>query len=376
MACTVVLVSSQLITTLSALAYLRSCKINGADLRVLSLERLDQIHSAHAFEKVLVSLAARDGHRCVFEELNALPQEPERLVCDYLLLPRVDHKQGRVLLQRCLPNVVIELGESIGVETKLYSFQARRLRHRSMHQLLGWRPRLKLEHSYLVPLNRDMNQSRMQHFLDCCSYFSAMVGREPSVSQPVRAFVRGEVLLCLPYLKVKKWHLRVEVFGRVKGIKCSPRFQDWQYFLTRVQRYVYSLKTNGTVAPRLFVQAHPKNHQNLELIEQKLIHGLRGVYDLKLEILPCDTPLEIIASSLVSNFPSADMQIAGFGTNILSAAAFLGPQSHSVSLCDERSGGRIKRLWDFCFDVVFSRRELLRQRHVRKALNRLMKAMG
>ena len=376
MACTVVLVSSQLITTLSALAYLRSCKINGADLRVLSLERLDQMHSAHAFEKVLVSLAARDGHRCVFEELSALPQKPERLVCDYLLLPRVDHKQGWTLLQRCLPNVVIELGESIGVETKLYSFQARRLRHRSMHQLLGWRPRLKLEHSYLVPLNRDMNQSRMQHFLDCCSYFSAMVGREPSVSQPVRAFVRGEVLLCLPYLKVKKWHLRVEIFGRVKGIKCSPRFQDWQYFLTRVQRYVYSLKTNGTVAPRLFVQAHPKNHQNLELIEQKLIHGLRGVHDLKLEVLPCDTPLEIIASSLVSNFPSADTQIAGFGTNILSAAAFLGPQSHSVSLCDERSGGRIKRLWDFCFDVVFNRRELMRQRHVRKALNRLMKAMG
>ena len=376
MACTVVLVSSQLITTLSALAYLRSCKINGADLRVLSLERLDQMHSAHAFEKVLVSLAARDGHRCVFEELSALPQKPEKLVCDYLLLPRVDHKQGWTLLQRCLPNVVTELGESIGVETKLYFFQARRLRHRSMHQLLGCRQRLKLEYSYLVPLNRDMNQSRMQHFLDCCSYFSAMVGREPSVSQPVRAFVRGEVLLCLPYLKVKKWHLRVEIFGRVKGIKCSPRFQDWQYFLTRVQRYVYSLKTNGTAAPRLFVQAHPKNHQNLELIEQKLIQGLRGIHDLKLEVLLCDTPLEIIASSLVSNFPSADMQIAGFGTNILSAAAFLGPQSHSVSLCDERSGGSIKRLWDFCFDVVFNRRELMRQRHVRKALNRLMKAMG
>ena len=102
--------------------------------------------------------------------------------------------------------------------------------------------------------------------------------------------------------------------------------------MTRVQRYVYSLKTNGKVAPRLFVQAHPKNHQNLELIEQNLIQGLRGIHDLKLEVLPCDTPLEIIASSLVGNFPSADMQIAGFGTNILSAFAFLGPQSHTVSL--------------------------------------------
>jgi hypothetical protein len=70
------------------------------------------------------------------------------------------------------------------------------------------------------------------------------------------------------------------------------------------------------------------------------------------------------------------MQIAGFGTNILSAAAFLGSQSHSVSLCAGRSGGCIKQLWDFCFDAVFNRRELLQQRHVRKALNRLMKAMG
>ena len=142
-----------------------------------------------------------------------------------------------------------------------------------------------------------------------------------------------------------------------------------------MQHYVYNLKTNGTVAPRLFVQAHPKNHHNLELIEQKLIQGLRGVHDLKLEVLPCDTPLEIIASSLVSNFPSADMQIAGFGTNILSAVAFHSPRSYAVSICDGRSGGRIKRLWDFCFDLVFNRRELMRQRHVRKALNRLMKAM-
>ena len=123
MACTVVLVSSQLITTLSALAYLRHRNIHGTDLRVLSLERLDQMHSAHAFEKVLVSLAARDGHRCVFEELSVLPQKPERLVCDYLLLPRVDHKQGWRLLQRCLPNIVIELGESIGVEPNCIPFR-------------------------------------------------------------------------------------------------------------------------------------------------------------------------------------------------------------------------------------------------------------
>ncbi len=122
-----------------------------------------------------------------------------------------------------------------------------------------------------------------------------------------------------------------------------------------MQHYVDSLKANGTVASRLFVQAHPKNRQNLELIEQKLIQGFTGVRDLELEVLPCDTPLQIIASSLVSSFPSADMQIVGFGMNILLAVAFLGPKSHLASLCDEKPGGHMKRLRDFCFDAVFIR---------------------
>ena len=168
MARTVVVVSSQLITTLSALAYLRHRNIHGTDLRVLSLEQLDHVHSAHAFEEVLIRLAARDGHRCVFGELSALPAEPEGLICDLLLLPRVDHKQGWEVLQRCLPDVVIELGESIGVEVKLYSFQARRLRHRLIHRLLESRPNLSLEYSYLIPPDRGVHHCG-------CSIFSTFV---------------------------------------------------------------------------------------------------------------------------------------------------------------------------------------------------------
>ena len=375
MARTVVVVSSQLITTLSALAYLRHRNIHGTDLRVLSLERLDHVHAAHAFEEVLIRLAARDGHRCVFEELSALPSGPEGLFCDYLLLPRIDHKQGQAVLKACSPDVVIELGESIGVETKLYSFQARRLRCRSILDLLESRPRLKLEHSYLVPLDREINQSRLQHFLDCCSDCSAMIGQRSNASKPAINFINGDVLLCLPYLKVKKWHLRVEIFGRVKGIKCDQRFYDWQYFLTRVQSYVNGLRTNGEFGPRLYVQAHPKNHQNLKLIEQQLNRGLKGICNVQLKVLPCDAPLELILSDLISTSLSPSIHIAGFGTNILSAAAFLHSYPHSINLCDKKAEGRIPRLWNFGFDGLIYRREFLRQRHVRKVFNNLLKAM-
>ena len=375
MAQTVVVVSSQLITTLSALSYLRNCNINGTDLRVLSLERLDQMHAAHVFEEMLIGLAARDGHRCVFGELCSLPQEPEQLICDYLLLPRIDHKQGQEVLKRCSPDVVIELGESIGVETRLYSLQARRLRHRSIHCLLKSRPYLNLAYSYLVPLDRDISQSRLQHFLGCCADFSSMAAKESSAMQPETPFSNGDVLLCLPYLKVKKWYLRIEIFGRVKGIKCSQRFYDCSYFLMRVQRFVDGLQVNVDVTPHLYVQAHPKNHCNLKLIEQQLTHGLKGIGNFRLVILPCDTPLELIASSLISSSLSPNVRIAGFGTNILSAVAFVRSRSYCVSLCDERAGTYLKRLWSFCFDGLVHRRELMRQRHVRKALNNLLTAM-
>ena len=62
MAQSVVVLSSQLITTLSALAYLRWRGIRGARLEVVSLYRDDLSHSAKAFQPLLQDLAAHDGH--------------------------------------------------------------------------------------------------------------------------------------------------------------------------------------------------------------------------------------------------------------------------------------------------------------------------
>jgi hypothetical protein len=78
---------------------------------------------------------------------------------------------------------------------------------------------------------------------------------------------------------------------------------------------------------------------------------------------------------MMNSFAFSDIQIAGFGTNILSALAFLHSRPHGVSLCDKEAEGRIQRLWNFCFDGLIHRRELLRQRHVRKALNNLLAAL-
>ena len=142
-----------------------------------------------------------------------------------------------------------------------------------------------------------------------------------------------------------------------------------------MQHFAKVLKANNDVDPCLYVQVHPKNYQNLRLIEYLLRRGLRGVGDVQIKVLPGHAPLELIASGMMNSFASSDIQIAGFGTNILSALAFLHSRPHGVSLCDKEAEGRIQRLWNFCFDGLIYRRELLRQRHVRKALNNLLAAL-
>ena len=46
-----------------------------------------------------------------------------------------------------------------------------------------------------------------------------------------------------------------------------------------MQHFAKVLKANNDVDPCLYVQVHPKNYQNLKLIEHLLRRGLRGVGD-------------------------------------------------------------------------------------------------
>ena len=94
MAQSVVVLSSQLITTLSALAYLRWRGIRGTRLEVVSLYRDDLSHSAKAFQPLLLDLAAQDGHDCRFIAGDSAFTEPEPRACSLLLLPRLDDRKA------------------------------------------------------------------------------------------------------------------------------------------------------------------------------------------------------------------------------------------------------------------------------------------
>ena len=213
----VVVLSSQLITTLSALAYLRWRGIRGTRLHVVSLYRDDLSHSSKAFQPLLHQLAAQDGHQCQFIQIppdqfgvlrlsagDSVLIGPEPLKCSLLLLPRLDDREGQRMLLGYQASEVVELGESIGVETCLYSPAGRRERRRVLQRLRCSEGRAVVRQDPLVPLDQPVDLARLRCLLDLCAVCRASLAETTSSnSSPFMG-----VMLCLPYLKLQSWRFR------------------------------------------------------------------------------------------------------------------------------------------------------------------------
>ena len=360
MAQSVVVLSSQLITTLSALAYLRWRGFRGTRLHVVSLYRDDLSHSAKAFQPLLCDLAAQDGHQCQFFAGDRVLSAPELLACSLLLLPRLDDREGQRMLLGCRASEVVELGESIGVETRLYSDQAEHNRSRALELVRRSDVIASFRQDPLVPVDRPVEPSRLRDMLDICANFrKALVVAEAISRNPASG-----VLLCLPYLKVPKWHVRWRLFGRSFGWRRAPGIENRSYF----RRAVSSALSHLPAAVPLGVQAHPKNEEQHDLIEQLLGPLQQG---RSLELLPADAPLEVRLSSGWSREARGCWSVLGFGTNLLAAAVFLVPHHRNVALCKPAEDG----WWRRYSDPLINRREWRRSQHVHAVLTNLLDAL-
>lgn len=358
MAQSIVVGSSQLITTLSALAYLRWLGIRDAQVQIVSLQHDELVHAARRFISVQVDLANQDGHQCAFVSRDALPTQARSLACDLLLLPRLDDREGQRLLQCCQTEEVVELGESIGVETRLYSLSARRSRDRVLRRLQSSMADVVIRLDPLIPLHRSIDRLRLRCLLQICAACrSALANASKAAATPSA----DGVMLCLPYLKTKIWRFRVRIMGRSFGLKQSPVIRNGTYLRAAVRGFVRLLPADIP----LLLQAHPKNVMDHALIRD-LFSPLHpgGPF----EVLPADAPLEVRLSAGPAAQSSQSLLVAGFGTNLLAAAVFLYPCINSVHLC--KSAGA----W-WWIDAVFNRREWLRQRQVKAALVTLQRAL-
>ena len=321
MAQSVVVLSSQLITTLSALAYLRWSGLRGSRLAVVSLYRDDLSHSAKAFQPLLQGLAAQDGHQCQFIAGGSVMIEPQQRACSLLLLPRLDDREGQQMLRDYQASEVVELGESIGVETRLYSEQAQQTRIQSLALVRRSQAMASVRLDPLVPLDRPVEPLRLQEMLNICASFQkAFVD-----SEAIRGPQPMGVLLCLPYLRVPKWRVRLRLLGRSFGWRWTLGIENQAYFKRTV---CAALRPLADVPLR--VQAHPKNETHHGLIE-RLLASLRPVRAW--ELLPADDPLEVRLLRGWSDAGSEPLPVLGFGTNLLAAAVFLAPHHRRVGHC-------------------------------------------
>ena len=373
MAQRVVVLSSQLITTLSALAYLRWRGLRGTRLEVVSLYRDDLSHSTKAFQPLLQDLAAQDGHQCrfiqtppdQFGELRLRAGDnvligPESLKCSLLLLPRLDDREGQQMLHAYQASEVVELGESIGVETRLYSEQAQHNRIRALELVHRSQAMASVRLDPLVPFDRPVELLRLQEMLNICASFRrAFVDAEANLGPQVSG-----VLICLPYMRVPKWHVRLRLLGRSFGWRRAPGIENRAYFRRAISAALRPLQTD---AP-LRVQAHPKNETHHGLIE-RLLASLRP--GRSWELLPADDPLEVRLLRGWFGRGSERWPVLGFGTNLLAAAVFLSPHHRGVGLCRPTEMG----WWERCSDPWLNRREWRRSQHVRAVLTNLLDAL-
>ena len=362
MAQSVVVLSSQLITTLSALAYLRWRGIRCTRLEIVSLYRDDLSHSTRAFQPLLRDLAAQDGHQCQFIAGDSVMIEPELRACSLLLLPRLDDREGQQMFRAYQASEVVELGESIGVETLLYSRGGRRERQRVLQRLRRSGGRTAVREEPLIPLNHPVDAERLRCLLDLGAACRAAMA-EVAFASTTRGSATP-VMLCLPYLKLRTWRFRWRLGGRSLGWRQAPMIENRSY----VRRAVRSAWSHLPAETTLAVQAHPKNEAHHDLIE-KLLRPLQP--GRLLELLPSDAPLEVRLSSGLSLEGSGRWRVLGFGTNLLAAAVFLAPQHHGVGLCQPAE----ECWWRRCLDQWLNYREWRRRQHVHAALSNLLDAL-
>jgi len=356
----VVVLSSQLITTLSALAYLRWRGIRGTRLEVVSLYRDDLSHSTKAFQPLLRDLAALDGHQSQFIAGDSVLIGPEQRACSLLLLPRLDDREGQQRLRDYQASEVVELGESIGVETRLYSEQAQQTRIRALALVRRSQAMASVRLDPLVPLDRPVEPLRLQEMLNICASFQkAFVD-----SEAIRGPQPTAVLLCLPYLRVPKWRVRLRLLGRSFGWRWTRGIENRAYFRRAVSAALRPLPVDVP----LRVQAHPKNETHHALIE-RLLASLRP--GRSWELLPADDPLEVRLLRGWSGEWSGRWHVLGFGTNLLAAAVFLAPHHRRVGHCQPAD----QSWWRRCSDPWLNRREWRRSQHVRAVLSNLLEAL-
>lgn len=368
----VAIFSTQFITTLSAFAYILSESLANLEIRIFSLRHPSfQLHSELITDH-LIPFCERHGFPCRLLYLDDFPTIA--LHSNLLIIPRIDHRRCIAFVDQVKPSVVVETGESIGVEPRLYSLRARILR-RQLIQRFRKAPFLDdLIFAHTVTLS-GCNSRMLETLVSICSELKGPISLHQDstlalVGPPEKG---GVVLLLLPYLthRKTKWpfHKYTRRILRKLGLFKPPDpYRDHPVIHNAANSISNDRDFGGRQASAtIYIKPHPKNNHETEVIRTSLLRCLDSADRYTVHSVPADLPLEQLVAGLSATKALSSLRILGFGTNLLAAKVFLYPSAVPVSLVDSASS-LITRNVTRVFDFFIHRSEFLRRRHVSRLL--------
>jgi hypothetical protein len=370
----VAIFSTQFITTLSALAVVAADKIESPAITIYSIRHPSFSLHSNLIAKVIIPWCLSKGWQCriVFiDDMKTLESHS-----DLLITPRIDHRLSVALINQLKPTRIIETGESIGVEPKLYSFKSRMLRRAVLKRLQADPTIISCKLAHFISIS-SYNPERLHVLLEICLATKQAFcndSQQTNANSLFAASPPGSTLLLFPYLThPTNKKLFPKLYSRLrKWLGIKPRDEQYLSHIAIDQAAQFIAKglkdANADQPAIIYLKPHPKNFGQIDQISRSLQRKLGNKKScFQISPISADLLLEQIVSELSCVSHDRLPVIIGFGTNLLAAELFLYPFCENVKLVS-REEIRLFQFLDNAFQFAFHRTEFLRRRHVSRLM--------
>lgn len=375
----VAIFASQIFTAIVGISYLSSQGWSGLEVTIISVKHPSYRRHHELITSLLIPQLSFIGYSCTVSFLEELPKDSASP--DLLITPRIDHRLSLICIDKVKPKSIVEIGESIGVEPKLYSYRYRFRRYLAIQAVRRLPFVRSISYSHMISTSSS-NHHMLASATRICDVLKRAGLQHQNLFHSLDFPERGNLnVLLLPFLALpeNKEVLTKLVFRARKRLGILGRYSR-TYLPHPVLKVaaktvsVGSFLVNCSTSPILYVKAHPKNQKNIDLILASLAKMLGVRSTIELRSFPPDLPLEEIIISVSAKSSTDRLQVLGFGTNLLSAMLFLYPDLDRVTLLHPAPSD-FPPVFSMGYEFVFNRKELLRRRHVSSLIASLRSAL-
>ncbi len=372
------LLTTQFILTINAFSCLLAHEVDVDEIHVISRRHEAWLHDHTLIRHFLLPLIEARGYRTA----HAYEDDPliHAIRPKAMTVMRIDHQTVIPLIQSLRPEIVIETGESIGVEPKLYALKSRLRRKKVILTTLCYPFKPRLHFTYTCN-SSGCNPTLINAALATFSQLREHMPAHPVATQLMQADTHTTTfLVLLPYLKLHQPHhkLKLLTWKVRKVLKNLQGRTNQRLILGQTANFINSRlnSTAGRQSFRVMVKPHPKNFRDLPEILSALAVLLGNHANYAIEGIEAESSLEEIFLAIgPESLAKISISIVGFGTNVLSAMLLQYPYLGRVSLVPIAQT-RVGRALRMSFNAIFNRSEFLRRRHVSAMMRSLQSQLS